>query len=98
MSTIAKAAFQRRFEDALGPYLPVDITLCCLAALPEADVGPYCSILAMQVTAVRTDLPSLTASFLPEKPASRLVSRCKSRVSSAWKLPVRSLKALLSQD
>jgi hypothetical protein len=43
--------------DASGPNLPVDITVRCLAALSEADVGPYCSILAMQMTAVRTVLP-----------------------------------------
>ena len=39
---------------APGPYLPVDLAPRRVAALPEANVGPYCSILAMQVTAVRT--------------------------------------------
>jgi hypothetical protein len=33
----------------------VDLTACCLAALLEADIGPYCNILAMQVPAVRTE-------------------------------------------
>jgi hypothetical protein len=41
-------------HDALGPYLPVDLTPRCLAARPEADLGSYCSILAMRLTAVRT--------------------------------------------
>lgn len=41
-------------DDVFGPYLPVDLTTCCLAAFPEADVGLCCSILAPQMTAVRT--------------------------------------------
>lgn len=39
----------------LGQFLPVDRTPCYLAAIPEAVVGPYCTILAMQVTVVRTE-------------------------------------------
>lgn len=35
----------------VGPYLPVDLTQCCMAARPEADIGPYCSIFAMEVSA-----------------------------------------------
>jgi hypothetical protein len=33
--------------NVFGPYLTVDLTPCCLAASPEADVGPYCSFPAM---------------------------------------------------
>jgi hypothetical protein len=48
---LGRAASQLSLIDANGPYLPVDLTLCCLDALPKADVGTHCSILAMRVTA-----------------------------------------------
>ena len=45
----------------VGPYLPVDLTQCCMAARPEADIGPYCSIFAMEVSAHPGNKGSVTA-------------------------------------
>lgn len=55
---------RRLGKAAFGPYLPVDLTPCCVAALPDADDDPHCSILAMQVTAVRTLLPFVSFNWL----------------------------------
>ncbi len=44
-------------DGAFGPLLPVGLTQCCFAAFPEADIGLYCSNLAPQVTAWRTEPP-----------------------------------------
>ncbi len=53
-----------------GPKRTVDLTPCCLAALPEADVGPYCSILAVQVTIVRKDRPPSPAELILDSQSS----------------------------
>jgi hypothetical protein len=51
--------------DALGPCLPVDLTTCCAASLPKADVGQCCSNLAPHVTALWTNRPlALVAQFM----------------------------------
>ena len=50
--------------DLTGPYLPVGLTPCCVATFPEADVGRFCSILAPQMTAVRTKRPLAAVSLL----------------------------------
>jgi hypothetical protein len=52
-----EGTFSTKVMPLIGPELPVDLTTCCVAPLPEADVGPYCSILAMQVRVVRTERP-----------------------------------------
>jgi hypothetical protein len=41
----------------IGPYLPVDLTRSYRAALPETDVSTHSSILAIQVTTVRSKRP-----------------------------------------
>ncbi len=53
----------RSLNNVLGPYLPVDLIPCCLAAVPEADVGPYCSILAIQVAAMSAAFPQIEVSW-----------------------------------
>jgi hypothetical protein len=40
--------------DAPGPSLPVGLDPSCVAAFTEADFGKCCSILALQMIAMRT--------------------------------------------
>ncbi|RYE49657.1 MAG: hypothetical protein EOP21_05030 [Hyphomicrobiales bacterium] len=49
---------------ACGPYLPVDPNPWSLASLYEADVGPCCSILALQVTVVWKHRPRCPAKLI----------------------------------
>jgi hypothetical protein len=67
-----------RCSDALGPYLPLGLNQCRLAAFRESDIGLYHTTLAMEVTAVQTQLPFNDLCPWPDTP--QMVCRLTSRM------------------
>lgn len=74
------ATLAAALNGANGPYLPVDLTPCCMAARPEADIVPYCSILAMEMSALHGNREALP---LSQRADCRLVAHSSAERSSA---------------